>query len=134
MFFKSFFEGPICQTCICFYFLALYIPYIVNSVMVLAELIQLGILALGLHPVAGFLKQIVPRQNSADYFYVTPGICSMTEMHTALRIDENIAWNMIVTAKVAEDICSTVQAYTHRVKVGGSRNGFQLAIRKIGDR
>ena len=55
MFFKSFLEGPICQTCICFYFLALYIPYIVNSVMVLAELNQLGILALGLHPVAGFL-------------------------------------------------------------------------------
>ena len=54
MFFKSFLEGPICQTCICFYFLALYIPYIVNSVMVLAELNQLGILALGLHPVAGF--------------------------------------------------------------------------------
>ena len=33
---------------------------------------------------------------------------------------------------LAEDLCSTEQAYTRRIKVvfGGSKNGFQKAIKK----
>ena len=35
------------------------------------------------------------KSSRTDYFHVTANIYSMTEMHIALKIDENIAWDMI---------------------------------------